>query len=89
MDDNFEVITTTDKAKRDEMFEDFRTNGNELEKQAVKFSSSEPHPSKEGQYISTYSVAYPRSDDGTPTRRRRLRQASTERGDLPSLKVGK
>lgn len=42
MKDNFEVITTTDKAKRDEMFTELRANGNRLEKQVVKFSSSEP-----------------------------------------------
>ena len=39
---NFEVITTTDKARRDEMFQDLRKNGNELERQVVKFSGNEP-----------------------------------------------
>lgn len=39
---NMEVITTTDKAQRDRMFADLRQNGNELERQVVKFSSNEP-----------------------------------------------
>ena len=38
----FEVITTTDKNKRDRMFQDLRQNGDELERQVVKFSSNEP-----------------------------------------------
>lgn len=36
---NWEVITTTDKAARDRTFEDLRKNGNENERQVVKFSS--------------------------------------------------
>jgi hypothetical protein len=47
--DNFEVITTTDKAKRDQMFEDLRRNGDHLEKQVVKFSSNEPVLDEYGQ----------------------------------------
>ncbi|SRR5258708_34724900 len=39
-----EVITTTDKDARDRMFEDLRRNGNELEKQVVKFSGVEDVP---------------------------------------------
>ncbi len=39
---SMEVITTTDKDQRDRLFEDLRKNGNELEKQVVKFSSNEP-----------------------------------------------
>ena len=39
---SFEVITTTDKDQRDRMFQDLRRNGNELERQVVKFSSVEP-----------------------------------------------
>lgn len=38
----YEVITTTDKAKRDEMFQDLKRNGNHMERQVVKFSGSEP-----------------------------------------------
>jgi len=57
---NFEVITTTDKARRDCMFQDLRQNGNELERQVVKFSGNEPHPLKQGQFISNWSVAYPK-----------------------------
>lgn len=41
MYDNFEVITTTEKDKRDEMFEDLKRNGNALERQVVKFSGNE------------------------------------------------
>lgn len=37
-----EVITTQDKGARDRMFEDLRKNGNDLERQVVKFSSNEP-----------------------------------------------
>lgn len=39
---NTEVITTTNKDQRDRMFDDLRKNGNELERQVVKFSSNEP-----------------------------------------------
>jgi hypothetical protein len=45
---NMEVITTTDKTLRDRMFEDFRQNGNELEKQVVKFSGWEPVMGEDG-----------------------------------------
>ena len=38
---NTEIITTTDKAQRDRLFEDLRKNGNELERQVVKFSGNE------------------------------------------------
>jgi len=37
-----EVITTVDKDKRDRLFADLRANGNELERQVVKFSGNEP-----------------------------------------------
>jgi hypothetical protein len=65
----FEIITTTDKAKRDQMFQDLRQNGNELERQVVKFSSNEPDDdlfinTSTGRrliYRSTWSVAYPTS----------------------------
>ena len=39
---NMEIITSTDKAARNRLFDDLRYNGNELEKQVVKFSSNEP-----------------------------------------------
>ena len=39
---NTEIITTTDKAQRDRLFEDLRKNGNELERQVVKFSGNQP-----------------------------------------------
>jgi hypothetical protein len=39
---NFEIITTLDKDQRDRMYQDFKMNGNDLEKQAVKFSDCEP-----------------------------------------------
>ncbi len=45
---SFEIITTTDKTKRDQMFQDLRQNGNELERQVVKFSGNESVVSKEG-----------------------------------------
>ena len=71
---NFEVITTTDKDKRDRGYQDLRQNGNELERQVVRFSSCELtedvehvwyERSKTFQvrpiYRSTWSLAYPRS----------------------------
>jgi len=80
--DNFEVFTTHDKTRRDQIFADLRANGNELEKQAVKFSGCLPvlidrerpdfyikryseSPKAKCQvrfiYMSTWSVAYPRT----------------------------
>jgi hypothetical protein len=41
-DQNTTVVTTTNKAKRDAMFADLRANGNEFERQVVKFSGSQP-----------------------------------------------
>lgn len=38
----FEVYTLTDKAKRDELFRDYRINGTPNERQVVKFSGVEP-----------------------------------------------
>lgn len=74
MRNNFETITTTDKLKRDEMYTDLKTNGNDLEKQAVKFSSCEltgetelvwyersQKPQPRPVYRSTWSVTYPKS----------------------------
>ncbi len=54
------VITTTDKVQRDAIYKDFRENGDELEKQAVKFSSARRKDGTVGEeWESTYSVAYP------------------------------
>lgn len=39
---SMEVITTIDKDQRDRLFADLRQNGNEVEKQVVKFSGNEP-----------------------------------------------
>jgi hypothetical protein len=39
---SMEVITMHDKDVRDRLFQDLRKNGNELERQVVKFSSNEP-----------------------------------------------
>ena len=58
--DGMEIFTTTDKDRRDQIFENLRLNGDALEKQVVKFSGNEPHPLKSGQFISTWSVAYPK-----------------------------
>ena len=60
---SFEVITTTDKERRDRMYKDLRQNGDELERQVVKFSSVEPHPLKQGQFISNWSIAYPKESE--------------------------
>jgi hypothetical protein len=68
-----EVITTADKSRRDSLFADLRLNGNELERQVVKFSGNEPtdaaprivryapnaKPQYRPVYRSTWSVAYP------------------------------
>lgn len=66
MQDNFDVITTTDKDKRDEMFEDLKRNGNALERQVVKFSGVRPLVKFSGSmvgWVSTWSLAYPRTDE--------------------------
>jgi hypothetical protein len=68
-----EVITTVDKSQRDRLFADLRLNGNELERQVVKFSGNEltdaaprivryapnAKPQYRPVYRSTWSVAYP------------------------------
>lgn len=41
MTEGMEVYTMTDKDQRDRTFEDLRKNGNELEKQVVRFSGNE------------------------------------------------
>jgi hypothetical protein len=73
---NIEVITTPDKDKRDQMYEDLRRHGDELEKQVIRFSGCEKIGEmriyrRPGQfdgpyelrpvYRSTWSLAYPRS----------------------------
>ena len=51
---SMEVIATADKAQRDKLFEDLRRNGNELERQVVKFSSNQPVLDKDGEPMSTF-----------------------------------
>jgi hypothetical protein len=72
---NTEVITMQDKAARDKMYADLRANGDELERQVVRFSSYElyvPDDAAIGagsinevyancRYRQTWSIAYPRS----------------------------
>lgn len=48
-----EVITTIDKDQRDRLFEDLRKNGNELERQVVKFSGVEPVLGLDGKQLHT------------------------------------
>lgn len=75
MRNNFETITTADKAKRDAMYEELQASDNLQERQVVKFSSCELTGETElvfyenGEkgyprpvYRSTWSVAYPKSD---------------------------
>lgn len=40
--DNYDVITTTDKAKRDDIFRQMRESTDPLERASVKFSGNEP-----------------------------------------------
>jgi hypothetical protein len=54
---NFEVYTTTDKAKRDELYRALREHGEGSERQAVKFSGV---AEVDGKYQTTYSVAHPK-----------------------------
>jgi hypothetical protein len=62
---NTEVVTTTDKDARDRMYQDLRQNGNELERQVIKFSSCEEYFLDDGnlkiKWRQTWSLAYPRS----------------------------
>ena len=54
------VITTTDKAKRDDLFRQLRESKDPLEKQVVKFSGSQPKLNEfgepDGHYISYISL---------------------------------
>lgn len=79
----YEVITTTDKAKRDEMFQDLKRNGNHMERQVVKFSGVQEEPIELfgklwKAYKSSWSVAYPATPDVKPTRRALRRMAATK-----------
>ena len=71
---NTETMTFPDRDARDKVYQDLRRNGDELERQVVRFSDCEPTGEKrvvlEGRgnrvgfrivYRSTYSIAYPRS----------------------------
>ena len=59
MRNNWEVITTADKQKRDSMYADLKANGNAQERQVVKFSDY--RTGEDGQFESTWSLAYPKS----------------------------
>jgi hypothetical protein len=52
---NTEVITMQDKDKRDEMYHDLRKNGDELERQVVRFSSYEPVLNENGAQVIIFS----------------------------------
>ena len=72
---NTETMTFPERDARDKVYEDLRKNGDELERQVVRFSDVEPTGEKKyvlvgkGRerteyrpvYRSTYSLAYPRS----------------------------
>ncbi len=64
--DNFEVFTTIDKAKRDELFNELRKRGLPNEKLAVKFSGVQPVAGEPGKWQSSWSVAYPKELPGPP-----------------------
>lgn len=53
MREGTEVITMTDKDKRDRLFEDLRQNGNAEERQVVKFSGVEPVLGTDGKQLHT------------------------------------
>lgn len=63
------VYTTTDKAKRDELFRELCTRGRGVERQAVRFSGVQPVVGEDGQqkidekgrpvWQSNWSVAHP------------------------------
>ncbi len=62
---NTEVVTTIDKDARDRMYADLRQNGNDLERQVVKFSGCEEYFLDDDilktAWRQTWSLAYPRS----------------------------
>jgi hypothetical protein len=51
MKNNYDVITTTDKAKRDDIFRQMRESTDPLERASVKFSGNEPVLDEEGQQV--------------------------------------
>jgi hypothetical protein len=57
--DNYDMITTDDKAKRDDIFRQLRTSSDPLELASVKYSGN--RLKEDGTYVSTWSVATPRS----------------------------
>lgn len=63
MENNYEVFTATDKAKRNQIYQDLKRNGNELERKVVKFSGSQldPNDPTDRKWFSNWSLAYPRS----------------------------
>jgi hypothetical protein len=68
----FEVISTPDKAKRDEMYREYRESTDPLERQVVKFSSSNSGGA-------LWSIAYPAVRDVHPTARRVRKEAQRVR----------
>jgi hypothetical protein len=42
MSNNYDIITTTDKAKRDDIFRQMRESTDPLERASVKFSGNQP-----------------------------------------------
>ena len=61
--ENFEVITTTSKEQRDQMFKDFRNSDDPLERQVVKFSGARPLMSGNNEHI-VYQVRYTATGKG-------------------------
>jgi hypothetical protein len=57
MRNNFEVVATTDKAKRDEIFDQLRASTLPNERQAVKWSGAQE--AEDGSWVSLWMVAYP------------------------------
>lgn len=55
---NYDTITTTDKAKRDEIFAQMRASDDPLERASVKFSGNEPVLDADGKQKSR-KTAYP------------------------------
>jgi hypothetical protein len=82
----FEVITTQDKNARDQIFDELRHSDLLNERQVIKFSDCEPvlnglphgelrlDHSNRIVYRSTFSVAYPRTEEPEETKTRRRKQ---------------
>jgi hypothetical protein len=63
--DNYDTITTDDKAKRDDIFRQLRTSSDPLERASVKYSGNrEVLSSGKRLFVSTWSVATPRPKAG-------------------------